>query len=466
VNVEFCVVRAGEHVGACHRVLGVPADAKAEVNVVAWNIKTGVMSPGELGEVEEAVRREVLPKLDTTKPVVLSGRGPLWLYAQLAHHVHFLPAVAVWDPRLARGVIVSGPADYVGRALGLDAYVSEAKLPFEAKGEVSARLVESPDVQLLHVEVVGDKFAEPRVLERLEREELKVKGDKPVILEGAMPVWLATYYALKLVHKAKALLVYDPRLVGAVVVATHSPEYKVGDVVEADVEQLLRKKETAVIGVVGHPNSGKSVFLHLLSAELRRKGYTTITQEGDLTAPTQEWSLHAPEVRKELKKEMSPEERLNWVVESLERARSSGAVDFVLVDVGGGKPGEGLVTRENAAILSRVDAVVVVSREGWLDWLREMKLYTPNVKVVAVLESKLSGTAEYDDTARAGVVVGLDRELYRSGLIPHSTLTVASSVADAVASKRYLSLDESIASYTAYRARRKAREEEQNLAPA
>ena len=466
MKVEFCVVRAGEPVSECHRVLGAPADAKAGVNVVAWNIKAGVLAPEDLEEVERAVREEVLPKLDTTKPAVLSGRGPLWLYARLVHLLHYLPMVAVWDPRLGKGVVVSGPSGSVGRALGLDGSLSEAKLPFEAKGEVSARLVQSPDVQLLHVEIVGDKFAEPRVLENLEKEELRVKGDKPLVLEGAMPVWLAVYYALRLVHKVKALLVYDPRL-GAVVAATHSPEYKVGDVVKVDVEQLLSKKETVVIGVVGHPNSGKSVFLHLLNAELRRRGYTTITQEGDLTAPTQEWSLHAPEVRKELKKEMSPEERLSWVVKSLDSLRSACTVNVVIVDAGGGMPDKGaLVTRENAAILSRVDAVIIVSREGCLDWLREMKLYTPNVKVVAVLESRLSGTAEYDGTARAGVVVGLDRELYRSGLIPHSTRAVASSVVDAVESRKYLSLEEAEASYTAYRARRKAREGEQTPVPA
>lgn len=55
-------------------------------------------------------------------------------------------------------------------------------------------------------------------------------GDHVVILSGRMPVW--AYGALvHHFHPAKAVATFDPRLQGGVVVATHSPDVKVGDVV-------------------------------------------------------------------------------------------------------------------------------------------------------------------------------------------------------------------------------------------
>lgn len=56
-----------------------------------------------------------------------------------------------------------------------------------------------------------------------------------VVLEGRAPIWR---YAMAL-HKlhgspAAAVAVYDPRL-GAVVVQSHSPEYKDGDVIDVTI---------------------------------------------------------------------------------------------------------------------------------------------------------------------------------------------------------------------------------------
>ncbi|HON36289.1 MAG TPA: CRISPR-associated ring nuclease Crn3/Csx3 [Methanothrix sp.] len=53
-----------------------------------------------------------------------------------------------------------------------------------------------------------------------------------VVVEGRAPIWRYGM-ALNLLHgsPAAAIAFYDPRL-GAVVVATHSPEWKVGQVVD------------------------------------------------------------------------------------------------------------------------------------------------------------------------------------------------------------------------------------------
>jgi len=221
---------------------------------------------------------------------------------------------------------------------------------------------------------------------------------------------------------------------------THSPGYRPGDVIPVPPEELQsllqRRGGTKVIGVLGDPNSGKSVFLHLLNDELRRRGFTTLTQEADVTAPTQHWSLYAPEVRRELKRHMEPEERLRWIVESLRGARESGAVDFVLADLGGGRPDLGQrVTRENLAILQYVDGVVLVSRndeDQIRRWLEELSALKPDVKVYAVLESSLTKPPEFDLAEGVGVAHKLDRALYAQGAITEGTRKVVEGVAERV----------------------------------
>jgi len=46
------------------------------------------------------------PSVGTTKGVVLSGRGPIWLYGYLIHHYHPCAWVGVYDPRLDGAVVV------------------------------------------------------------------------------------------------------------------------------------------------------------------------------------------------------------------------------------------------------------------------------------------------------------------------------------------------------------------------
>ena len=62
-----------------------------------------------------------LPKVDFRKGVVLSGRGPVWLYACLVHHYHPAAWVATFDPRLGAVVVQSHkPGMQVGQVLSLD----------------------------------------------------------------------------------------------------------------------------------------------------------------------------------------------------------------------------------------------------------------------------------------------------------------------------------------------------------
>lgn len=62
-------------------------------------------------ELDNAVSSEILSsirplEIDPTKGVVLSGRGPIWLYCYLVHHYHPTKFVAVYDPRIGGAVVV------------------------------------------------------------------------------------------------------------------------------------------------------------------------------------------------------------------------------------------------------------------------------------------------------------------------------------------------------------------------
>ena len=79
------------------QIMGFPEKAgqKAGVNILAFLIEGGVMKPEDLKEVAKTLRK-VAQRLDTTMPVIVGGRGPLYLYAMIAHELHYFPMVATY----------------------------------------------------------------------------------------------------------------------------------------------------------------------------------------------------------------------------------------------------------------------------------------------------------------------------------------------------------------------------------
>ena len=68
-------------------------------------------------ELKENITPEILqqlkpPKVDETKGIVLSGRGPIWLYCYLAHYYHPTKFIATFDPRIGGVITESHASDY------------------------------------------------------------------------------------------------------------------------------------------------------------------------------------------------------------------------------------------------------------------------------------------------------------------------------------------------------------------
>ena len=74
--------------------------------VVKFVIEGGVIVPEELDDAVNELAKLLAPEKYGDKLVIVSGRGPIWLYGALLHYLHPFKAVAFYDPRLNGGVVV------------------------------------------------------------------------------------------------------------------------------------------------------------------------------------------------------------------------------------------------------------------------------------------------------------------------------------------------------------------------
>lgn len=79
----------------------VHADQPYPFTLVEFSLgESGICEPADLAELE-------IPQLPGDQGIVISGRGPIWLFAAIAHHYHVAQWVGTFDPRLGGAVVVS-----------------------------------------------------------------------------------------------------------------------------------------------------------------------------------------------------------------------------------------------------------------------------------------------------------------------------------------------------------------------
>mgnify|MGYP001590340508 CR=1 FL=1 len=81
--------------------------------LIEFEIEGGTMAPEDLKGL-----RNDSPKPKPNMGVVLSGRGPTWLYAHLTHRYHPVRWVGIYDPRLGGAVVVATHTVVPGRLDG------------------------------------------------------------------------------------------------------------------------------------------------------------------------------------------------------------------------------------------------------------------------------------------------------------------------------------------------------------
>jgi CRISPR-associated protein Csx3 len=86
--------------------------------------------------------------------------------------------------------------------------------------------------QFTVVEFIIKEPLQPEILQTLEMPDINpIKG---LIISGRGPIWLycfLTHYY----HPTKFIATYDPRLGGAVIIETHNPGYRIGEIVKMEV---------------------------------------------------------------------------------------------------------------------------------------------------------------------------------------------------------------------------------------
>ena len=85
---------------------------------------------------------------------------------------------------------------------------------------------------------IEDAFTPSEIKSLLPPDSIKLNfASKGIILSGRGPIWLYGFL-IHFYHPTKFVATYDPRLAGAVVVESHSIDYKAGDVIPIEISVL------------------------------------------------------------------------------------------------------------------------------------------------------------------------------------------------------------------------------------
>ena len=101
-------------------------------------------------------------------------------------------------------------------------------------------------VTLINIRIAGDGIISPEDLPSLVetvRERVGESGEKVVVIGGRMPVW--AYGALvHLFHPTRAVGTFEPRVGRGVCVMSHTPELKVGSLIEIEEAEVVEVEYT------------------------------------------------------------------------------------------------------------------------------------------------------------------------------------------------------------------------------
>jgi len=207
-----------------------------------------------------------------------------------------------------------------------------------------------------------------------------------VVISGRAPIWLYAYFIHEL-HPTKWVACYDPRLSGAVVVATHSNQTSIGQVITE--KQSDESTLCPALMVVGPPNSGKSVLSHALFQELLVENPDIYLQranwdgEGNWTLEIGDGAL--AEILKVSNKGSLTEEFFPYHAQAILELRRQKSL--VIVDVGG------MVQPEKQTVLEACSHYLIISSkpeeiDKWHEFCRDRGNLSPTAVIHSTLETR------------------------------------------------------------------------------
>lgn len=250
------------------------------------------------------------------------------------------------------------------------------------------RWLQSISYQVLTIELTSpDRMIQPQDLGEL-RLPTGIDATGGVVISGRAPIWLYGYLVHEL-HPTAWVACYDPRLNGAVVVATHSRQTEIGAILPVDPSAAPAQTLCPAVLIVGPPDSGKSVLAHALWQALLKENPAVYLQRAQWDGEGNWWL--------ELGEDATPEQREAWKAQykgdltdrffphhaqailNLRRQQS-----LVIVDVGG------KVQPEKQPLLEACSHYLVISSATdaigpWHEFCRDRG----NLQPLAVIHSSL-----------------------------------------------------------------------------
>lgn len=203
-----------------------------------------------------------------------------------------------------------------------------------------------------------------------------------VVVTGRAPIWLYSYLTHEL-HPTAWVACHDPRL-GAVVVATHSRQVRVGQVLQ--LQEHAADTLYPALMVVGPPDSGKSVLSHALFRALLEVDSNIYLQranwDGEGNYVLELRTDSDPEIFKAANKGKLTEKFFPYHAQAILELRRQKSL--TIVDVGG------MVKPEKQPILEACTHYLIISSkpeeiDRWHEFCRDRGNLIP----VAVIHSKL-----------------------------------------------------------------------------
>lgn len=428
--------------------------------VATFHIDNQDLQSEELSEIQlplDAIQSEIL---------ILSGRGPLWLFSYLAN-LSTANILAIHEPRYQDGetlvaVIVDDlPSNRVGdflvvdlssNSIGItDSIVATVPEPCGYDWVVDGREAYILLQIAIHPKSGTASFLSPRQLKDLRLPLATASDDRVregVVLSGTFPPWI--YARLSRLAAQSQVLWFgcDYPLQGTYVISfSDTDSVKVGTGIPADASnpknvlriggastEPLGQPMGYAIAIVGPANSGKSVLSHGINDALRNVTGAWLTRATPDASAMYNEESHDPRATTKLRylakrswEELGSSELAKKYSEAILRLRTRG--DWLFVDTGG------QVTDELRTVLKSCTHAILLTPHGDQHEPRRNEFRSAceqaGLAIIADLRSDISSDARTDLENCDGVVSGTVANLHRgSSASAQSSSRIAKTITD------------------------------------
>jgi hypothetical protein len=340
---------------------------------------------------------------------VINGPGSVWMYAYAAAN---LAGAGVTDIEVASLVISESNDDFSEKecqwcagATGSDAALLKIDLQRHLSGAAIERLIRNVD----------------SVLRANRPTELLISGRASALIYARV----AQQAVLAGVNRIVCLSARD----GIVEIYRQSDENVRGpiEVPQWAVSGLSKPEKPLVIGVLGDPNHGKSLFSETLDWYRSEIGIDGWLLDCDGQSPTSPWYLSMTQAKRgQEANDLRQRNKVPWtdemerlIVRQLQRARETFPV--LIADLPGGNfrvdPPQ-RIPNGRERILREIDGIILMdsqSSNSEQAWRNELQRHGLESRIFAVIESRAplgspSLSVEEDGILLRGVATGLDRK--------------------------------------------------------